>query len=389
MKTYEPISRSCPLCGGSKGTEVFRVAHEVCGLGRVAFSMACCTRCGMIYQAPMTAPEAISDQYKLFSNYTFSAPENPPLSKPGERIMKGLQQAGVKPGAVYDVGTATGDLLYHFRAAGWTVGGCDPSPKAAEVGKSYYGIDIAVGVDQDCLREQTGLDLIVFSHVIEHLADPVETLNRANQALRRGGYIAFEFPCFESPEMFPPGFFMMEHLNYFSTVTTRRLLAKTGFSPVFLEVSFWDRHYPVITVVAVTDSNPDSSALNTNDFDRASSLGENYSDREKTIWQSVRERLSSQLRADDTVTIWGAGLHTSLLLEHTDILDRFHVTSIMDRDSQKDGHTLGGIQVKGGEESSLPLQDKFVISSFVSEMEIVDALVRRGVDQAKIVRLYT
>jgi len=382
---FQPVERACPLCRAGDGELLAQVAQDVCGVGRISFGVRACAGCGMILQAPMTDPAAIETQYRAFSNYTFTLPDQPPLQPPGRRIIAALEAAGARPGRAFDVGAATGDFLWHLRERGWAVAGCDPSPNAAAAGRQRYGIEIRVGTEQSLLGRQSGLSLVTFSHVLEHLADPVASLIRAHGALADEGRLAFEFPCFTDVDAMPPGVFMMEHLNYFTRRTTEQLLARAGFEPLSMTVDFWERHYPVITVVArkargrTRPVGADSGGA---------ALCRDYLAMERERLAGIDARIERAITGAPAIFIWGAGLHTSLLLERCPSLARVSVVAVMDRDAQKAGHRLGPHRVSNDvgrvSRSAAPV----VISSQVSEREIARALADQGVAPERIVTLY-
>lgn len=382
----EPVERACPICGGSGGAHVDSATHDVCGIGRVSFDIRCCDGCGLVLQDPVTSPDAIEAQYALFSSYAFSVPMHPPASPPTQRIVDVLSSAGTSPGQVYDVGAATGGLLYHLRRAGWEVAGCDPSPTAVRVARETYGIELEVGDESELLPKKSGVDLFTFSHVLEHLYDPVETLKRCHGALSDWGHVAFEVPCFVDPDTMGPAMWNMEHLQHFTEGTSTRMLAEAGFAPVISIVSFWERHYPVVTVLArkTSASTPASAG---GEYERAVRVCEAYIRREAKLWESVEARLRERIPDGAGLVVWGAGLHTARLLERTSLSRRAKILGVLVRDQQKLGQKLGPYEVIS--DSVLAEQAILVvISSYSSESAIRQSLLQRGLSAENIVSLY-
>jgi len=71
-----------------------------------------------------------------------------------------------------------------MRAFGWKVSGIDPDPAAVSYGRSQ-GIEIHVGTIAD-LPESARYDVITLSHVVEHVADPVDLLRECGKRLQPG-----------------------------------------------------------------------------------------------------------------------------------------------------------------------------------------------------------
>lgn len=100
------------------------------------------------------------------------------------------------PGALLEVGCATGLLLDEARARGWTVGGVEISPWAAARAEARLGPGIVVrGALGEAEIPASAYDVAVADDVIEHLADPVAGLRALRRALRPGGLLALQTPA--------------------------------------------------------------------------------------------------------------------------------------------------------------------------------------------------
>jgi hypothetical protein len=71
-------------------------------------------------------------------------------------------------------------------------------------------------------------DLVVMSHVLEHVSDPIAFLHSATHGLRRGGAIFIEVPCqdWKHKALDEP------HVLFFEKKSMQLLLAKIGFDDV-------------------------------------------------------------------------------------------------------------------------------------------------------------
>ena len=72
------------------------------------------------------------------------------------------------------------------------------------------------------------LDLIVMSHVLEHVSHPIQFISEATQSLRKGGALFIEVPCrdWEHKPINEP------HLLFFDKEPMKRLLANQGFEEI-------------------------------------------------------------------------------------------------------------------------------------------------------------
>ncbi len=326
-------------------------------------------------------------QYELFSNYTAFDPGVPALSPSAGRMLQAVASARLRPGEVYDVGAATGAMLWHFRRQGWSVGGCDPSPVTVGQAKAHNGIDLDLGTCEQALPGRRGLDLVTMSHVLEHIFNPVSALGAVHAALAEGGYLLLEVPCLTAPERNPPGLFTIEHVNFFERNSISNLLRIAGFDVIQATVTLDNFPFPVITVLA-RKSAPQPRAEPVNAFAETVAVCRAYRDVERSLWAGVDARLCEAVGLAEPIYVWGAGVHTSMLLERTSLERRGRIVAITDRDTQKHSHRVGDYPVV---KPSMALGGgrKIVISSYVSEAAIADALLAQGVPPDRLVRLYT
>ena len=85
-------------------------------------------------------------------------------------------------GTLLDVGCGNGDFLKQMRSLGWSVSGVDPDSLAVSYGVSQ-GLQVFNGTIADVPLDAR-YDVITLSHVIEHVADPVDLLRKCKQRLR-------------------------------------------------------------------------------------------------------------------------------------------------------------------------------------------------------------
>ncbi len=136
------------------------------------------------------------------------------------------------PGRVLDVGCGSGELLARYRASGWEPFGIDPS--AAAVAAAHgRGITVHEGSLSDHPWKPATFDLIVFSHSLEHIPEPLDALSAAFELLVPGGRIAIAVPnwrCWQR-HLFGGRWFHLDlprHLQHFSPRSLARSAGLTG-----------------------------------------------------------------------------------------------------------------------------------------------------------------
>lgn len=143
----------------------------------------------------------------------------------------------LKTGAqLLDVGFGNGVFLRQARQIGWNVAGVDPDLTVVENARKE-GLDVRQG-DDDAFADHAGrFDAITFSHVIEHVHDPVKTLQEAFRLLKPGGFLYLDTPDIDavSHKEFGEhwrGLEVPRHLTIFSWPSLQKLLMKTGFKEI-------------------------------------------------------------------------------------------------------------------------------------------------------------
>ena len=160
-----------------------------------------------------------------------------------------LQRDIRPPGRLLDIGSGNGRLLYLAQNAGWEVMGLELSSSMADFVGEELGIRVLVAnfLDPTPELERAGtFDVVVLRHVLEHLPDPLLTMEKIGALLKPDGYLLLEMPNIEAmtkkwsrfivgtglyKRKFPADF-MAGHCNEYSRQSTNFLAAQTGFRVV-------------------------------------------------------------------------------------------------------------------------------------------------------------
>ncbi|HWU54066.1 MAG TPA: class I SAM-dependent methyltransferase [Rhizomicrobium sp.] len=345
-----------------------------------------CRSCGHLQQCPPVTPELMAHHYRSFASYEeFGNAEGlraAPPSPHAQRFLNLVAALGLAPGRAYEVGCASGAMLHQFRERGWQVGGCDLSPSAISQAKDIFGISAELGGEEQALPAQKDLDLILACHVLEHLYDPPAALARFHAALAPHGHLVLEVPCATAPEMLPPGWFTFEHLHYYQPASLEWLLHRCGFEIVETRIDLTCQHYPVIAIAArravpQVSAAPDPSA--------GIRFAHCYAARDKLLWTATALRVAC---IQEPVFLYGAGIHTAQLLDHTGIGPK--IIAIADRDRKKWGQTQAGKTViSPAALFAHPSPAPVIVSSYVSEKHIMATLLEGGIAPSRIIPLYS
>jgi SAM-dependent methyltransferase len=147
-----------------------------------------------------------------------------------------LEAAAKKRGTprVLDIGCAAGALLMKLRGRGWDARGVEISP-AAEYARRERGLDVRSLPLAENRFPAARFDLVLASHVIEHLTDPAGLVREVRRICAPGGRFLITTPNIAG---FQARLFrarwrsaIFDHLYLFSVRTLSRLLREHGFTP--------------------------------------------------------------------------------------------------------------------------------------------------------------
>jgi SAM-dependent methyltransferase len=92
------------------------------------------------------------------------------------------------------------------------------------------------------LSDVVPTDLVVMSHVLEHISDPIKFIQIATSGLRQGGALFIEVPCrdWEHKDLDEP------HILFFDKRPLQLLLQRAGFNDIEVsyQTSFKDHGVP-------------------------------------------------------------------------------------------------------------------------------------------------
>ncbi len=347
-------TRRCSVCGSAAADEVYaQSVQPVFEFPGFQQHVQLCRDCGFVYVSPSPSEELLSRYYRTLSNYenpqTRGRPTAEDQRKHDRALGMILDQYGARPpGRALDIGCAVPYSLGRLRAEGWTVVGTDPSPQVAEIGRELYDVEVRTGLYQpELFSGEPSFDVVIMSHVLEHLVAPVEVLRGVSRSLDRDGLLYVEVPDLLHPDV-PFGYFTFEHLNYFTPRTLVALLAAAGFAPITLATfDNVDGTWPFYPVIASVSQLSDSLSPPPSDHEAAAHAVATYRESSASEGQRLRDRVDAIVGSirPGRLALWGAGIHTTQLLTLTG-LDPSMIACVYDNDPKKQGRLLLGRPVR-------------------------------------------
>jgi methionine biosynthesis protein MetW len=135
--------------------------------------------------------------------------------------------------SLLDVGCGNGRAMDLLKTLGWQVEGIDADPNAVQRARSR-GLQVRQGSLEEQSYPDSSFDVIIMSHVIEHVHDPLSLMKECYRILKPGGRLITVTPnaggwgharygCFWRG-LEPP-----RHLHIFSVSSLRLLSLRAGF----------------------------------------------------------------------------------------------------------------------------------------------------------------
>jgi SAM-dependent methyltransferase len=150
-------------------------------------------------------------------------------------------------GTILDVGCGTGALLAAVgRQGAFRLLGVEYRPDAAEQARRE-GITVWTGELENADIPEGQVDVVVMEHVIEHVRDPIATLQRIRSLLKSGGRIVGETPNLHCPDAklfgrYWGGGHAPRHMWLFTPPVLERALKATGFADIAIRHPIYPAH---------------------------------------------------------------------------------------------------------------------------------------------------
>jgi SAM-dependent methyltransferase len=391
-------NRNCPVCGSNKKEIVFtQIFEDIVGISLDEFeqNIAICKDCGMIYTTPFVNDEELNNYYSKMSNYEHTHTE---VGYPQEDINKSKRQFEyikshtTNQKKVLDIGCSVGYTLYLFKQAGYDVLGLDPSSRNKKTAKEKYGVEIETRFLNKEGLEGRVFDIVILSHVVEHLKYPLDIFKNIRKILSDEGLLFIEMPdidYFDEKDLYQ---FSFEHINYFNLCSTKNLLHKAGFELVDTVIFYNDKSTaPFYPTRGSLWRKSNKMYKIKNCYSKNKIVIQKYIDLINNFRGELIGKINDIIKSHKNIAIWGAGTLTAQLFSHTN-LSKANIKVIFDNDSKKDGLIMNNILIK---KPILDINyfknfdiDAIIIGSWSNQDEIYESLKFLEKEKIKIYRLF-
>ena len=205
-----------------------------------------CAACGAL-QRPIT-PQFLKEIADIYAGYdvyyqsggleqlVWDAAASTTLRR-SELLCRRLAETGLLPrsGRVLDVGCGNGAFLAAMaeEVEGWALFGLELDRRSEERLRGIPGFRELIVAD--VLETPGTYELVTMIHALEHMTEPLKTLEALRRNLAPGGLLFIECP---NAAANPFDLVIADHASHFTPVSLARILARAGFEVLRLETSW-------------------------------------------------------------------------------------------------------------------------------------------------------
>jgi HAD superfamily hydrolase (TIGR01509 family) len=272
-------------------------------------------RCGFIFNDELSSQEDFNKYYESNNMYFFKRDKVSDIVQKTFQVLKVLM---TKDSSILDIGCGSGELLLHLKSQGYNVSGLDTSPNCIE-NLVENGVNMYTGdVFKNNIDQQ--FDVVVLSHVVEHIYDLENLPNVLEKYLKPNGILYVEVPDtdeYHSDTSQPPyQEYNTEHINHFDEMSLTQLFMRfkvVSMNKKIIQPNEYGSIYGIFKKRIFRDE-----------------FHSNYIEKSQLEFEKYKGLSAS---------VWGVGEFAYKLLPH------ITVKSLIDDNVDKIGKTIKGLQV--------------------------------------------
>ncbi len=340
--TVKQAQRTCPI-SGDRDVLVLHRQHFVLPEGHLLpdrYDVVWSPRAGFAYADTPATQQTYDKYYATQSKYddvtTSTGAGGTPcdaarLRQTAEEIAKAVPRRATR---IVDVGCAGGGLLAALQKLGYhALTGVDPSASCVRTIQARDGILAQTGGLFALPSAVHGAELIVLSHVLEHVVDLRQALCTVAAALAPEGYVHVEVPDamrYKDFVLSPFQDFNVEHINHFSRVSLENLFHSARFATIAVNERMCQSSpgcpYPVLGITFRRVGSVQGGLMTDETFCESLLAYVVRSREALASWEAVIAPLCTALTP---LVVWGTGQLTLKLLADT-VLREANIVAFVD-----------------------------------------------------------
>lgn len=219
----------CPVCQSTK-TNIYLKDVESVYSSRL-YSIYACKSCGHFFTYPAPTKKELDQIYSKKYSYTAHSIINPEKRKRAKRYARYISDLKVKD--AFEIGAMHGLLIKELNLKGVKASGIELDKDAVAYCKAH-GLDVTQSSLEDFSKKSSKkYDLIIMSHVLEHILKPAEQVGMLKKHLNKNGRLMIIVPNSNAKtrKVFGRywGYWQVPiHVNHFNSRSITKLLSNCG-----------------------------------------------------------------------------------------------------------------------------------------------------------------
>ena len=244
---------NCPHCDSDEVKEFLSTKDYF--ITRDPFFVYECDNCKVLFTYPVPENSVLYSKYYKSDNYLS---HNKKASDLFSRLYRAVQKINIKKKIklleevnksgekkMLEIGAGTGDFMAACGNYGWRCFGVEPSDKARAVAIEFNKINLAPTINE---IGESGFSIITLWHVLEHIADLGETIEKLKSLLSPNGRLIIAVPNHRSFDarhykQFWAGYDVPRHLYHFNKTSLSSIMKASGFDMIKTYPMIFDSFY--------------------------------------------------------------------------------------------------------------------------------------------------
>lgn len=357
MQTTKTFIRRCPICEHTEGqvlhTQNFSLPEKSVLPG--SYDVVSCGNCGFCFADTTASQKDYDLYYNQMSKYedkeTASGGGLDAIDKARLNLAAAIidENCQSKSASILDIGCANGGLLHCLKEKGYeNLTGIDITRICVEnVKKAGFNAFFGGIFNLEELGDNK-YDVVILSHVLEHVHDLQRTVQNLKTLLSPNGIIYIEVPDasrYFNYYVVPFYYFDCEHINHFDINALKNLFEDADFKCS----TFNEREikvsattpYPAVSAIFRKENQSNIPKIHKTENVVRSIIRYIEISNQKSDFNEIDELIKSKT----PVLVWGAGMYTLRLLENSP-LKSCQINYFMDKDFKKQGNSINHIEIK-------------------------------------------
>jgi len=243
----------CPICNSTAINPLLTVKDH--SVSKEEFVIWQCSHCSLRFTQDGPDQESVGTYYQSSDYISHSNTSKGLINKLYQKVRKHTLNQKAKlvigytkqKGRILDFGAGIGAFLNTMKEKGWEVKGIEPDAGARQQSMNLFDLEIA---DDHALTELSddNFDAITLWHVLEHIHQLHETIDRLKALLRLNGKIFIAVPNYESLDasvykLYWAAYDVPRHLYHFTPKAMEVLMKEHGLKIIAKKPMWFDSFY--------------------------------------------------------------------------------------------------------------------------------------------------